>query len=303
MNKILSRWRSITIGLLLIAYMVLVVFMHYPVKTFLYVALGWLLILVLTFLGTFIGALGVIIQLITRKNDIIYPFYKTAYRLGTRNPTILASYGLLMLRRKLSEDAIACFDRALDGTNHFLSTKTLLCNKAIAMWQLGHLDEAIHLYNEALRRFGKDDQKYLVNPSYDDDAIDTLVSENPYFYPTDYTTLGYFYILNGDMVMGSFFSKAAIKSDVNYAAAYDNLGQIAFEAKDYEEADHYFEKSLALNPNQADSLYFSGKLALVTGDPKKAKERFTKASNCHLDGLNAITYEMIESSLSKLVEV
>ena len=300
MREITKRWRSITIGVLVAAYLILVVAMERPLSLFAAAAGIWLIVLILTFLGTFVGVIGVVLQLATRRSDAANPYYHRAYKLGTRNATILASYGLILLREDNPEEAIRCFDRALESTNHFLSTKTLKCNKAIACWKLGDIDKGIDLYLEMLKQFGNDDQKFFTEKTLDQEGIEALAMENSYFYPQDFTTLGFLYMLKGSYEEATFFSKAALEKNSDYAAAYDNLGQIAYYEKDMIRAKDQFDKALALNPNLPDSLYYSGVLAKEHGDEIAAKDFFAKAKACHLDGLNTINYDMIDKQLATL---
>lgn len=300
MQDLLKRWQAITLGYLVITYLAFVVVMKQTIATWLIVVAVWLVVLVLTYLGTFLGIIGVLFQSITRKQEPSIPLYKAAYKFGTRNSTILASYGLILLRDNNNEIAMECFDRALDNTTYFLSTKTLKCNKAIALWKLGRLEEAIALYNEVIEKFGKDDQTYITDPSFDEQGIKALVSDNTYMYPQDFTTLGFFYTLNEQYEEATFFSRAALEKKEDFAAAYDNLGQIDYFQGRIEEAEVHFAKSLSLNPKMPDSLYFAGMVEIQKGENEKAMDYLTQAKGCSLDGLNSITYEMIDEAIKGL---
>ena len=196
---------------------------------------------------------------------------------------------------------MACFDRALSFNSYFLTTKTLKCNKAIALWKLDRVDEAIDLYLEVIKQFGRDDQKFVVEPSYDQDGIEDLVANNDYMYPQDYTTLGFLYTLVQNYEAAIFFSQAALEKKEDFAAAYDNLGQIYYFKDDLDLAREHFDKALELNPNLPDSLYFSALVAIKDGNNEKANDHLSKAESCKLDGLNTIDYDMINEA-KKLIK-
>ena len=294
MNYLQRKWRSISIGFLFVTYMVVIVFMQHPISTWFIIAGSWILLHLIVYLCTFVGVLVNLLQGITRRQEPSVPFFKLAYHLGTKNATILASYGLIMLRENKAEIAMQCFDRALEHNAYFLTTKTLMCNKAIALWKLDRVDDAIALYLEVIERFGRDDQKFVTDRSYDQEGIDDLVANNDYMYPQDYTTLGFLYTLKEQYEEALFFSHAALAKKEGFASAYDNIGQIYYFQGDMALAKENFDKSLELNPKLPDSLYFAALLAKDEGNLEDAYALLVRAKSCKLDGLNTISYEMID---------
>jgi len=303
MAKLKSKWRSITIGYLLISYIVIVVINKLPVSYFLIGFGVYFLVLVLLFLGTFIGVLGVLIQTFTRDNQKAFPFYKSAYKLGTQNTTILATYGLLLLRNNEVNKALKCFDKGLESNRYFLTTKTLMGNKAICYWKLGQLDKAIQIYYDFFNKYGTENQDFLKDDAYIDDRIPDVVKDNPYYFPQDFTTLGYLFILNEDYVKATFFTKAALNKKEDYAAAYDNLGQIAFSQGDLVVAKKHFENALELDENAPDTLYHMGLISQLENNDSEALQYLNKAKSCYLDGLSTITYEMIDEAIKPSITI
>jgi len=300
MNYFQKKWRSFSIGFLFVTYMTVIVFMRQPITTWLFIAGGWVLLILIIFAGTFVGVLGVLLQGITRRQEPSVPFYRLAFKLGSKNATILASYGLLMLREEKADVAIECFDRALEHNAYFLTTKTLKCNKAIALWKLNRVKEAIALYLEVIKQFGQEDQKFITDPSYDQEGIDDLVANNDYIYPQDYTTIGFLYTLEEQYEEALFFSQAALAKKEGFASAYDNIGQIHYFQGDMAAAKENFEKALEINPKLPDSLYYAALVAKHEGDNDKAKTLLIKAKQCKLDGLNTINYPMIDAVIATL---
>lgn len=300
MSLFKKHWFKITLAYLVIIYLAVIVFAQQPFST-LGIFYGlYFLALIAIFFGTFLGLLGLLIQVITKQEKIIKPFYKLAYRFNTENPTLLASYGILLLREDKNDLAKEVFERALSFTNHYLTEKTLKANIAISEWKLGHLSNAIAMYMDIIKAYGKDDQAFVASPSYTDDMLESLVSENPSMYPQDYTTLGYLYILAKDFEKAMFFSKAALVKKEHYASAYDNIGQIYFQLDDLVAAKENFELALKYKPNLPDSLYFLGVIYEKAGEENKALGFYEKALAGHLDGLSTVSAKEINDRVSAI---
>lgn len=301
MTKIKKHWRLISLGYFVISYLIIVVAMKQPLSTYLIGVLIYLSLFILVFFGTFLGLIGIILQVFIKKESAAVPFYRAGFKYGTNNPTILASYGLILLRINESKDALACFERGLIYSNHFLTTRTLLSNKAISYWKLGDLDTALEIYHEIIRKFGDDDQAFLTEPDYSDDHIEQFITDNHVMYPQDFTTIGYLYILKKDFEKATFFTHAAMHQNKDYASAYDNLGQIAYYQDDLILAKEHFIKALELDPNLPDSLYYMALILKHEDKNSDAKSLLLKAKSCKLDGLNTISHEMIDDALRTLV--
>lgn len=300
MAQIKKKWRIISLVYLLLSYIVIVVVLEKPLSLYLLNVGIFILLLILVFLGTFCGFLGLIIHMISKNEKAAAPLYNLAYKFGTGNPTIMASYGLILLRQNQAKKALECFQNGFNASTNYMTTKTLMSNIAISLWKLDQTQEAIEQYHKIIKRFGSDEQIFLTEPDYSDDNVEQFTSDNHIMYPQDYITLGFLYILQEDYEKATFFTKAAMFKKENYASAYDNLGQIAFYQKDYEEAALQFDKALEFDPRLPDSLYFMGRVQAINGDAKKALTFYEKAKACNLDGLNTISYEMIDEAISTL---
>lgn len=300
MKLIKKKWRLISLIYLLLSYIVLVVLLHKPLYLY-FINVGIvLLLLILLFLGTFLGFMGLVGHMITKKETFGIPFYHLAYKLGTENPTILATYGLLLLREEKSEKALQCFQKGYDFSKNYMTTKTLMSNIAICYWKLGDTDQSIKQYYTIIKRFGNDDQIFLSEPDYSQDGVEQFAIDNHLMYPQDFITLGYLYLLKKDFQKANFFTQIAMYKQANYASAYDNLGQIAYFQGDLEGARINFEQALEFSPKLPDSLYFMGLVSMDSGDNKKALAFLEEAKACKLDGLNTINYSMIDEAIKKL---
>jgi len=298
MQFLKNRWQIVTLIYIFISYPLLITLMNLPFSAYLIGLAAFTLLLILVFLGTFIGILGVLSQLIIKKYAFTKKLYQLAYSLKTENPSILASYGLILLRDHAYAEAFTCFQRALSHTSYFLTTKTLKGNQAICYWKQNQIEKAIATYEDIIKVYGITDQPFLTEPNYSKDAIASFIQDNPYLYPQDCVTLGYLYLSIDAYEKALFFTYVALSLSPDYASAYDNLGQIAFRQKDFILGESYFKKALDLQPNLPDSLYYMGLSLLERDATTEAHDYLTKANACHLDGLNTITYSMINDALA-----
>ncbi|MBQ1874865.1 MAG: tetratricopeptide repeat protein [Paludibacteraceae bacterium] len=76
--------------------------------------------------------------------------------------------------------------------------------------------------------------------------------------------------------------------------AYNNLGMIAYNQNKLDEAEQYFQKALALAPNNPDVNYNAGLVDLAKGDVAKAEQHLGKAAGTKgdLDGALGTLYTM-----------
>ncbi len=251
---------------------------------------------IILFLGNVVGAIGIFYQQFTGKDAI--NFYEKAYKLNATNPTILMAYSLSLLSKKEYKKAIEVSEKGLDESYYFAVSKTLMVYKGLALFKLGEIDEAINIYLDVLKKFGKENQQYfqddLETPSK------TMIAENPYFNTADLSTLGYFYIIKGDYERARFFSIIALKKDSKFAAAFDNLGRIAYLKGESEKAIKDFNEALSINKNLVDSLFYLSKIYFEKGDMEKSKEYFNKINKTKLNGLSMLESEEIEEFENKL---
>ncbi len=263
--------------------------------TYLFISIAiYLLVSIFVFKGNFVGIMGIIYQLITKKEPV--KFYETAYKLGATNPSILASYCLSLLRNYESKKALEVAKKGLEHSNYYLVTKALMTNMGLAYWQLGEIDKAIEIYLDIFKKFRTDDS----NPNYLELEADDFVEKYSFVLEQDFTTLGFFYIIKKDFEKATFYTKAAIQKNSSFASAYDNLGQIYYYKGEIKRAREMFEKALSFNPHLIDSLYFLSIICYHNDEFQQAKSYLDRINPMIINGLNFITKEQLEDLSNKI---
>lgn len=299
MKTIKQHYFKIFILLTILSYVLIVMVLHKPISFFLTFILIISAISIIAFLGNTIGAIAVFYQQIFKKEPI--KIYELAYKKGATNATILMSYSLCLLRQKEYTKALQVIEKGLKHSNYFVVTKSLMTNKAVALFKVGKIEDAISEYLKILKIFGKEKQDYFKKENV---SMDTVIEQNIYFTTADFTTLAYFYMLNDELDNAIYFTRCAITKDKNFAAAYDNLGQISLKKDDTKQAIHHFNKALSINYNLVDSLYFLSKIHFDNGDYDKSSEYIKRIDKNRIDGLDMIELNDVvelENNIVKMI--
>ena len=73
-----------------------------------------------------------------------------------------------------------------------------------------------------------------------------------------------------------YFLKA-IKIQPGYDEAYNNLGLLYYQQRDYAKSKAYFESGIGHNPNNPKAYFFLGLIAAAQGQNREAADCFTQA--------------------------
>ncbi|MFW5985866.1 MAG: tetratricopeptide repeat protein [Halanaerobiales bacterium] len=220
-------------------------------------------------LGTIIGFTGYLIQAIIKKEGLAVKFYRAADKYDNRSALSLASYGLILFKRGESAAALQHFKKMRDATGKDFLDWVGATNMSLCYWKLHRIDEGIAVLEEIKKKY-----KHL-NP-------DIL------------TTLGYFYMLNGDLEKALEYTNEALEADQEHGPALDNLGQIYFRQDKLEKAEESFKKALDKKENMVDSKYYLGKIYEKQGDKEKAAEYFKQAYNTAISQFSTVTRKQVE---------
>ncbi len=148
--------------------------------------------------------------------------------------------GNCFLNRGRSQEALQCFETALQ---HNSMNEKAWCNKGFALHNLGRFSEALECYDKALK----------AEPAY---AIAWANKSNTY-------------LSMGDYEKAIICADEAIKFDKGNDAAWNNKGAAYFASGYLPEALTCYQNALAVNPNEMTTHYNMG---LVFNNMKKYKE-------------------------------
>lgn len=114
-----------------------------------------------------------------------------------------------------------------------------------------------------------------------------------------YGSLGYFYILSGDLDKALSFNKEAYEYNSKNGVIIDNLGQTHLCREEYEEALHYYEELAGLNPGFPEAYFNHGLVLGALGRHEEALEKARKALDYPLSLLSTVTREEIEAKIAE----
>ncbi|MFW6036084.1 MAG: tetratricopeptide repeat protein [Halothermotrichaceae bacterium] len=224
--------------------------------------------------GTFIGFMGYMIQVITKKPELAVKIYKFADKFDNRSSFSAAAHGNYLFNHGKLEEALVKFKKMRKVSKKNYLKDIAGKNMALCYWRMNRLDDSIRVMEEIKNKYDYRDESIL-------------------------TTLGYFYFLNGNYEKAINSSEEALKEKPEHGPALDNLGQIYFKKGEYEKAEEYFLKALEYRDNLIDSKYFLGLIYEKWGDKGKAAEYFRKASLTNLTTFSTVTKEELDDKCSK----
>lgn len=290
MEAIKRKWFLISLAYVFVIYYYFIVHLKGSNQSMYYLMISlYLCVTAILFLGNIIGFPGLVLHAFFRKEDKALPFYQAAYRLGAKSPQMLSAYGLVLLRNGESAKAKEVFETALKDNKNIFYTRTLKANIAISEWKLGNIRKAYDSYMELY--YFPDKEKLT---SYDLSKLEEGLELNSTFSQQDFLNLGYLAHLCDERDAAIYFSKVALLKQEDYAAAYDNLGQIYYKSGDIEDAKASFAKAIELKPTLMDSLFYSAKIAYDENNLEKGKEYFEKADALPYNALCTVSKDELK---------
>jgi len=197
-----------------------------------------------------------------------------AFANNTTNPALYLNYAVVLIHEGNAEEAFGYLDKAEEFNKDLFMQKSIEITRASCNQVAGKTDVAVTLL-EAMR------EKY------------EYVSHGAL------STLGFLYIMQGELDKAKEASEAAIEDKPDANAAWDNLGQIAYRQKDFARAKECFNKALEIRADFAESLYYMGCISEEEGDAAKADEYFNKAAGVRITALSTVTEEQVREKVKK----
>lgn len=185
----------------------------------------------------------------------------------------LLGYSFLLLKQGKLDKAEELLNRANRMGLNREEQMAYLTNISLLLWKLDRLDEATAKLEEA----------------YDEYKNSNL-----------YGTLGYFYILSGDLDKALSFNREAYQFNSKNGVIVDNLGQTLLLRGEYEEALQYYEELAEQKPTFPEAYLNHGLVLDALGRSREALERMKLALDHPLSLLSTVTREEIEEKLAAL---
>ncbi len=274
--QFIKKNRHFVIALALcIVYIILNYAFSLPFYWLLIALFVYALIAVLVSLPNAAGMTGFLLYSMTKRFEPYEGLMSWGFDRGCNNPATLAGYGLELTKRFRFERALEAYKRLLEQPDiPPMILKTARQNYSLTQWKCGDIDGAIA-------------------------TMEQMLVDYEYFSADFFTTLGFYYLEKKEYEKAVETTKKALEYDSGNAAAFDNLGQIAYRQGLFDEARAQFAEALEHSMTLPDSKYYLGCIAEAEGDPEAAAVFFRAAAKNKINGFNTITPEMLQEKLSQ----
>jgi tetratricopeptide (TPR) repeat protein len=200
-------------------------------------------------------------------------WYKKALIVKDCKPKTRTSYGYLLLKSGKVEEADATLKPLEKLKLGPKDDSQLKMTYALVKWKSGKIDEAISM-------------------------LDYVYTN--YRCTTVYESLGYMYVLKGDLQKALEFNLEALDYNSDSNVITDNLGETYYYLGDFDKAIEVYEKLIPKNPSFPEP-YFHYALSLKEKNNKeKALEMLEKALTFKQSFLSNLTHENIVKEIESL---
>jgi len=197
---------------------------------------------------------------------------------GVKSPHSHLYYALLLMQEdKDAHEAFKYLNKAMEMSKTVGDERNVAITMATCHWMNGDPQAAIK-------------------------TLEDIREKHEYVNTSALTSLGFLYLSIGDLDKALEISNLAVEDDGNYAAAWDNLGQIYYKMENFDKARNAFTHALSLKQTLADSNYFMGILSEKDGDEEAAKDYFRMAHISPIAFFNTITQEMADEKYNQYHE-
>ncbi len=201
--------------------------------------------------------------------------YKLAISKNTKNSVAYLNYAIILVKDGNPKEALLYLEKArkFNGAKNVITAKGIALTIGTCYWVMGEIDKAIG-------------------------ELENLKAKYEYVNHHVLTTLGYLYIVKGDLEKALQYTNEAIEDTPNSGSAFDNLGQIFLLKGEQDKAREAFLKAVEFNKDLVDSYYYLGIIAEEQSNKQEAKSYFEKAAACSITSLNTVTKEQILEKLA-----
>lgn len=223
-------------------------------------------------LGNFYAYIGKI-SYMRGEMEKAFKWMERAYKNPRSSVASKISYGYLLLKTGHLDKAEKVFN-SMPYSQLKPDAKMLLkSNKALVHWKKGEIDEAVELLEE-------------VNEKYKN--------------TTNYGSLGYMYIVKGDLDKALQFNLEAYDYNDTDNIIQDNLGQTYYVCKEYEKSAEIYEKLIKTDPAFPEPYYYYGNVLVELGKVQEGLETLKKALKYNFSYLSSVTKEEVENRINEL---
>jgi tetratricopeptide (TPR) repeat protein len=202
------------------------------------------------------------------------PLYEKAYKLKCSVPTVKLTYAYILLKQgevlKSEEILKEVMKLTLNQKDHL----SAVLNLSLVYWKSDRLQEAICLLEE----------------QYNKGYKNTML----------YQSLGFYYILSGELEKALEFNLEAFDYNNSDASILDNLALNYYLLQDYTKAVDIYEKLIPLNPAFVTAYYYYGLTLEKLQRFDEALEMLKKALQCNFTFLSSVSKEQVQQEIDRI---
>ncbi len=202
------------------------------------------------------------------------PLYEKAYKLKQSTPTVKATYAYILLKHGQLEKAEEILEEVMKLQLSQKDYINAILNLSLVFWKSDRLDEAIA----------------LLEKQYNKGYKTTML----------YQSLGFFYILRGDLQKSLEFNLEAYDYNASDASILDNICLNYYLLQDFHKALELYEKLIPMNPNFVTAYYYYGLILEKLEKKEEALEMLNRALNCNFSFLSSVRKEEIEKEIIRM---
>jgi tetratricopeptide (TPR) repeat protein len=264
--KFLRKYKSfVVIAVVLILYYITLYWLRWPMPYLFAVYGGLIALACVIFRAGLMAGLANLFHS-SGKKETARKFYLRSFQFKSKNPVTHLNYAVMLLHEGEAAEAVDYAQKGLALKPDLMAEKNLKLTIGSAQWLLGDIDSAVRTLEGMLRDF---------------DYVNVHVL----------TTLGYLYIVRGDLEKAREVTEKAIEDTPDSGPAWDNMGQIYFREDNDGKAEEAFKKALEIRAGLVDSLYFMGRICEKRGDKEGARDYYLRANDAKITSLNTVTKE------------
>ena len=211
-------------------------------------------------------------------NELGLKLMEKAYKTGRLSAERALTFAFLVLRDGQVERAENLINKITYLKKNEIKKDYLMLAKvhnALILWKQGNLSDAIIALEE--------------------------LYDNGYKSTTFYGTLGYFYILDGQLTKALQFNLEAYEYNSTNFIIQDNLASNYLALAEYDKAQELYDKLLSQAPKFIEPYYNYAKLMEIRGNKSDAIEYYKKALEFEEKFLSTVTHEGIQAELDALL--
>ncbi|MEN6315804.1 MAG: tetratricopeptide repeat protein [Clostridiaceae bacterium] len=207
------------------------------------------------------------------KTEQALKWLKRAHETKKSSARPSVSYAYILLKSGDSVKSEEILQKLLKDNSSNQDTPYIKSNLALVLWKKGELDAAVEMLEDLMKTYKT---------------------------TTVYGSLGYLYILKGDLEKALQFNLEA--KDYNSAdkVILDNLGQNYYLLGNYDKAKEIYEPLIAQTPGFPEPYYNYALVLEKLGEPESALEMAKKALNYKFTYLSSINRDEVESKIQQL---